>query len=118
MADENRERAMNTAIKEAYFRQHGALRGGKQYSIDEQYQLIFQRGAEYGAAEGIPQSDGWVDVADRLPDVQQQYLIRCADGVPEVCLFHLDFGWYGPNQDEVIAWMPIPTYQRPSSEGE
>lgn len=44
--------AMNAAIKEAYLRQHGALRGGKQYSTDEQYQLIWHCGVKFGKEAG------------------------------------------------------------------
>lgn len=60
---DKRDEAMNKAIKEAYFRQHQSLRGGKQYSTDEQYRLVFQRGVEFG------QSDVRRQIADRLQKI-------------------------------------------------
>lgn len=45
------QHAMHAAIKECYVRQHGALRGDKQYSTDEQYQLIWLRAIEFSRDE-------------------------------------------------------------------
>lgn len=89
------------------------------------------------AAEGIPQADGWVDVAVSLPPAKEGW------NHSEQCLV-----WYQPSLDAVgnygiayyhydppyrpcewvdfahlgrdpIAWQPLPTpYQRQSSEGD
>ncbi len=114
---EKRELAMNAAIKEAYLRQHGALRGGKQYSTDEQYQLVFQRGAEYGLDAA---RDGWTAIngdAGNLPKEVDRYLFRDILGNAKTEVF--DFQDWNTLNDIAkgfflklyVAWMPIPPYQ-------
>ena len=79
-------------------------------------------------AEGIPQADGWVDVADRLP-AQSDLSGYLNDSVFTWSAVGGDEGWasvgrFGIERQKfigdgyVIAWMPIPTYQRQSREGE
>lgn len=67
----------------------------------------------------LPASEQWIHVSDRLPEHQQEVVIKTKIGVTEVMRFCNDnsvyfyrFGidesmdWYKPNEVEV--WMPLP----------
>ena len=69
---------------------------------------------------------GWVSVKDRLPEVQDEYLVWwTADGFNGKCFYeiveyHPEEGWIGKipqapfGKYTVIAWMPLPSapYQK------
>lgn len=74
------------------------------------------------AAEGIPQSDGWVDVADRLP-AQSDLSGYLNDSVFTWSAVGGDDGWASVGRFDierqkfigdgyVIAWMPIPEFSK------
>lgn len=117
--NDKREQAMNAAIKEAYLRQHGALRGGKQYSIDEQYQLIFQRGAEYGHAALAAARSEWkaIETDADYPPIGQRVMLasnRAGDRlIYESTVWSEETAQYaGKGWNDYVAWMPIPEFSK------
>ena len=86
----------------------------------------FNAGYAAATAEGIPQADGWVVIRQddshykfqTLPQANGQYVGKRRDSKYYEIFFinqHQD-KWLLCQQFE--AWMPIPPYQRQSSEGE
>ena len=71
-------------------------------------------------AEGIPQADGWVDVADRLPDGDFTEYLICLENKSVFRATYLGkkewlVAGVGSVKDHnpVIAWQPLPApYQR------
>jgi len=84
---------------------------------------IWREGYDAAAtAEGIPQADGWVDVADRLP-AQSDLSGYLNDSVFTWSAVGGDDGWASVGRFDieqqkfigdgyVIAWMPIPEFSK------
>lgn len=74
----------------------------------------------------VAKDGGWVSVKDRLPEVQDEYLVWwTADGFKGKCFYEIveyspEEGWIGKipqapfGKYTVIAWMPLPSapYQK------
>jgi hypothetical protein len=75
----------------------------------------FYAGYAAATAESIPQSDGWVDVADGLPTEDGWYLVTTVGGDVNMSRFRVRDGHF-ETVVSVLAWQPKPApYQRQSS---
>ena len=88
----------------------------------------FEAGCEFATAEA--QADGWVDVADRLPEKEGMYLVS-QQALGDDDLAHIQqvdialcnvqklwFGLGGVRLDGITAWQPLPTPYQRKSEGD
>lgn len=98
---------------------------------DRMSMIAFGRGFDAGHAALAAARSEWVDVADRQPDSDGWYWamvdfksIVGDEGGPLVAekrryAIEVDgTGYWISSAGPVVAWMPIPPYQRPSREGE
>ena len=119
MANDRREQAKTECHEQAMTR----FRVGNEdlTPVIQAARFGFEAGCEYATAEGIPQADGWVDVADGWPEEDgEDVLVTFWSGTTWLVMVAVYYGACQWSIDaDVIAWQPLPApYQRQSSEGD